>query len=221
MFSNRRILLIIALVIVLCLAAYVLLVVIPRRVAEQGYEGARRIGQDLRELLQATPRITVNNQIIVEREADILEVAAFSQRFHHRYQWTNTRFGSTKKIDVSGTFQSKVGFDVDETFAIDIQDGRAVITLPEPRILSISLLGDMEFRDEGGLWNWVDTDDRNQAINAFMEDARRHARRSMNRDRINQTFAERLAGIVGQHVREVEVRVGDEIIIPSGIPDPG
>ncbi|HLT82290.1 MAG TPA: DUF4230 domain-containing protein [Cyclobacteriaceae bacterium] len=221
MFSNRKILLVIALLVAVCLAAYVLLVVIPRRVAEQSYEGARKIGRDFRELFQATPQITVNNRVIVQREADILEVAAMAQQFHHRYQWTNTRFGSTKKIEVSGAFESKAGFDINEAFAIDIQDGRAVITMPEPRILSVSLLGDLEFRDEGGLWNWVDNDDRNRAINAFMEDARRHARRSMNRERMKQTLAERLAGIVGQHVREVEVRVGDEIVRPSGIPDPG
>ncbi|HEY8513352.1 MAG TPA: DUF4230 domain-containing protein [Cyclobacteriaceae bacterium] len=222
MFSNRRILLIIALLLALCVTGYVLLVVIPRHVAEQTYEGARRIGQDFRELFQATPRITVNNQVIVERESDILEVAAVSQRFHHRYQWTNTRFGSTKKIEVSGTFESKAGFDINEEFAIDIQDGRAVITLPEPRILSVSLLGDMEFRDEAGLWNWVDNEDRNRAINAFMEDARRHARQSMNRDRIRQNLADRVAAIVGQHVREVEVRVGNETVVPSsGISDPG
>ena len=221
MFTNRRILLVIALLVALCLAAYVLLVVIPRRVAEQSYEGARRIGQDFRELFQATPRITVNNRIIVERESDILEVAAVSQQFHHRYQWTNTRFGSTKKIEVSGLFESKAGFDINETFAIDIHDGLAIITLPEPRILSVALLGDLEFRDEGGLWNWVDNDDRTRAINAFMEDGRRHARRTMNRERLKQTLAERVAGIVGQHVREVEVRVGNETVIPSEIPDPG
>ncbi|HEX7014130.1 MAG TPA: DUF4230 domain-containing protein [Cyclobacteriaceae bacterium] len=221
MFSNRRILLVIVLLLTVCLAAYVLLVVIPRRVAEQSYDGARKIGQDFRELFQATPQITVNSRVIVERESAILEVAAISRQFHHRYQWTNTHFGSTKKIEVSGTFESKAGFDINESFAVDIQDGRAIITLPEPRILSVSLLGDLEFRDENGYWNWVDSDDRTQAINAFMEDARQYARRSLSRERIRQTVAERVAGIVGKHVREVEVRVGNETVIPSGIPDPG
>jgi hypothetical protein len=198
-----------------------LLVVIPRRVAEQSYEGARKIGQDFRELFQATPQITVNNRIIVERESDILEVAVYSQQFHHRYQWTNTWLGSTKKIEVSGMFESKAGFDINESFTIDIQDGRAVVTLPEPRILSVALLGDLEFRDESGFVNWVTAEDRTRATNAFMEDARKYARRTMKRERIKQTIADRVAGIVGQHVREVEVRVGDETVVPSGIPDPG
>lgn len=221
MFSNRKILLIIVLLFAVCLAAYVLLVVIPRRVAEQSYDGARRIGQDIRELFQATPRITVNNRVIVERESDIFEIAAVSQRFHHTYRWKNTRLGSTKEIEVSGTFQSKAGYDINEAFTIDIKDGRAVVTLPEPRVLSVTLLGDIEFRDEGGWWNWVDSGDRTRAINAFMEDARRHAGRSMNKERINRTVAERLAGVVGQHVREVEVRVGDETVMPSRVTDPG
>lgn len=130
MFSNRKILLIIVLLFAVCLAAYVLLVVIPRRVAEQSYDGARRIGQDIRELFQATPRITVNNRVIVERESDIFEIAAVSQRFHHTYRWKNTRFGSTKEIEVSGTFQSKAVYDINEAFTIDIKDGRAVVTLP-------------------------------------------------------------------------------------------
>jgi len=55
-----------------------------------------------------------------------------------------------------------------------------------------------------------------------MEDARRHERQSMNRDRIRQNLADRVAAIVGQHVREVEVRVGNETVVPSsGISDPG
>src|SRR5690606_6239767 len=203
----------------LCITAYVLLVVIPRRVAEQSYEGARRIGQDFRELFQATPRITVNNQVIVERESDIFEVAAMSQRFHHRYQWTNTRFGSAKKIEVSGTFESKAGFDINEEFAIDIQDGRAVVTLPGPKILPVSVLGGRECPAAGGCVHWVDTDDRHRAITAVMEDARRHAGRTMNKERTRQNRPDRVAAIVGQHVREVEVRVGNATVIPSEIPD--
>src|SRR5690606_18083839 len=150
MFSNRKIILVTVLLIVLCIAAYVLLVIIPRRVAEQGYEGARQLSHDLEKALQFTPEIKVNNTIVIQQRTTILELATVSQKFHHRYNWSNTRLYSTKKIEVSGTFDAKVGFDLQEKMTIAIQDGKAIVTFPEPKLLSIELMGDLEFKDENG-----------------------------------------------------------------------
>jgi hypothetical protein len=47
--------------------------------------------------------------------------------------------------------------------------------LPEPKILSVESIGDITYRDENGIWNWVNTDDRTKATNAFLQDARNYA----------------------------------------------
>ena len=221
MFSNRKIVLVIVLLIVVCATAYVLLVAIPRRMAEQSYEGARRIGQDLKELLQVTPRISVNNKIIVEQETRILELASLAQQFHHTYTWRNTRLGSTKQIEVAGTFQSKAGFDLNENFTIEITDGKAVVQLPRPRILSVELVGNIEFRDEHGIWNWVNSEDRSRAVNAFMADARRYSEKNLDTKKVSDVVIDNLIGVISPHVRELEIRIGDEVITVPDLNVPG
>lgn len=221
MLSNRKIILVIILALVVCATAYILLVTIPRHVAEQSYEGARRIGRDVKALLQVTPQITVNSKIIVEQESEVLELASMSRQFHHTYTWTNTRLGSTKKIRVAGTFQSKAGFDLNEKFMIEIIDGKAVVELPEPKILSVELLGDIEFRDEQGLWNWVNAEDRSRAVNAFVTDARRYSEEFPATREVSDAVVEKLIQAINPHVRELEIRIGDEPIHVPALSDPG
>lgn len=221
MFSNRKIVLVIVLMIAVCATAYVLLVAIPRKMAEQSYEGARRIGHDLKEMFQVTPQITVNNKIIVEQESRVLELASLAQQFHHTYTWRNTRLGSTKTIEVSGTFRSKAGFDLNENFTIDITDGKAVVGLPPPRILSVEMLGNTEFRDEHGIWNWVNSEDRSRAVNAFMADARRYSEQRLDSKKVSDTVVDNLIQVISPHVRELEIRIGDDVIAVPELNDPG
>lgn len=215
MFTNRKIFLVILLLITLCISAYVLLILIPRRLAEQSYEGARTMGRDLKEAFQFTPRITVNNKIIVQQQSGILELATLSQKFHRTYTWKNTRLGSTKEIEVSGTFVSKAGFDLNKEFLIRIEDGKATVEFPQPTILSIESLGDIQFRDENGYWNWVNEDDRTKAINAFTGDARRYAEDILSAKRAGDAITDKILRIIQPHVREVEIRIGDETIRPE------
>lgn len=212
MFSERKIILIIILLITISLAAYVLLVYIPARFAEQSYEGAKKIGKDLSEAFQFTPQITVNNTIVVQQQASILELATLSQTFNHTYRWKNTWLGSTKEIQVSGSFDAKAGFDLNEKFNIVIDKQKAIVTFPQPKLLSIESLGDVQFRDEHGIWNWVDEGDRSRAMNAFTQDARRYASQASFIKDASENMKEKLLEILKPHVKEVELRIGEERI---------
>lgn len=209
MFSNRKIILVIILLIVISITTYVLLVFIPQRFAEQSYEGARRIGRDLREAFQFTPEIKVNNTIVVQQQASILELATLSQQFHHKYDWKNTWMGSTKEIEVSGTFVAKAGFDLNEKFNITIEGEKAVVTFPHPILLSVESLGDMQFRDEHGYWNWVNEEDRTRAVNAFTKDARTYASQAPFVSDASNIAQEKLIEILKPHVKEVEIHIGN------------
>jgi hypothetical protein len=151
----------------------------------------------------------VNNTIIVQQQASILELATLSQRFHHKYNWTNTWIGSTKEIEVSGTFQAKAGFDLNEKFNITIEGDRAVVTFPEPKLLSVESVGDMQFRDEQGYWNWVNEEDRSRAVNAFTKDARKYASQAPFVNDASKIAQEKLIEILKPHVKEVEIHIGN------------
>ncbi|MFZ6009535.1 MAG: DUF4230 domain-containing protein [Bacteroidota bacterium] len=206
MFSSRKVILLTVLLVTVGITAYVLLVTIPTRIAQRGYEGAKTIGKDLRELFQFTPEITVNNTVIVQQQTPVLELATLSQRFQHHYQWTNTWMRSTKEITITGSFEAKAGFDLKEKFAITIYDDHAVITLPEPKLLSLEPAGDISFKDENGIWNWVNQDDRTQAVNAFQKDARRYASQAQFIQDAKTKMEEQLLTIVKPHVKTAEVR---------------
>jgi hypothetical protein len=175
MFSSRKIILLIILLITISITTYVIIVVIPTRLAAKSYKGAKQIGHDISKLFQFTPEVKVNNTIVLQQQTPILELATVSQKFQHQYEWINTRLYSTKKINLAGTFEAKAGFNLKQQFTIDINNNEAIVTLPPAQILSVELLGDVKFHDEHGVWNWIYQEDREAALNSFQQDARKYA----------------------------------------------
>ena len=172
---SRNIKLIIVLLVVGTIASYVVIVVIPTQLAERGYEAARTLGEDFKKAFQFTPEIIVNNTVVLNQQTPVLEMAVLAQNFEHRYSWTNTWLNSTKQIFITGTFEAKAGFDLNQKFSIVLKDDKAIVMFPEPQILSVESQGDITYRDESGVWNWINVDDRSRATNAFLQDARNYA----------------------------------------------
>ena len=206
MFTDRKVTLVIVFLIVVSITAYMLLVVIPRQVAQQTYDGAKKIGKDIANVFNVTPEITVNNTIVLQQQTPILELATVSQKFQHRYDWTNTWLGSTKKIMIAGTFEAKAGFDLKEKFSINIDQNKAVITLPKPKLLSLEPQNDVTFSDEHGVWNWVIAEDRAKAMNAFTQDARRYSEQAPFVDHARLEMESKLREILALHELQVEIR---------------
>jgi hypothetical protein len=186
------------------------LVVIPTRLAERSYDGARRIGRDIADLFHVTPEVTVSNTVVLQQQSAVFELATVSQHFQHHYIWTNTWFGSTKKVDITGGFDAKAGFDLDKRFSIAIDGDVARVTLPPPELLSIESLSDVQFKDENGIINWVNMDDRNKAMNAFTSDARRYAQQATFVDDARKEMEKKLRTIFQQHGKEVIITYVDE-----------
>ncbi|HYG20664.1 MAG TPA: DUF4230 domain-containing protein [Ohtaekwangia sp.] len=209
MFSNRKLVLFTITLVTLTIAAYVIFVVIPAQLARKSYEGAKAIGRDIREIFQFTPEVTVNNVVILEQQTPVLELATVSQTFRHEYEWTNTWLGSTKKIKITGTLDAKAGFDLREKFSVHIDDEKAVVTLSQPRLLSLEQKGDIAFSDEQGMWNWVKPEDRTAAINAFNADARRYAAEAPFILQAQEDIEDQLREIFMAHGKQMEIRYTD------------
>ena len=213
MFSNRKISLVIILLITASIAGYVILVVIPTRLAQQTYDGAKQIGKDIADALQFTPEISIGNTIVIQQQASILELATLSQKFQYRYAWKNKWLHSEKIINISGTLDAKVGFDLRKKFNIIIDETSALVTLPQPQVLSIESLGDLKFEDESGYWNWVNTQDRSLAVNAFMVNARRHAEQAPFIQDSKKSLEEKITTILKSHGKTVVIEYeGDPTI---------
>jgi len=180
-------------------------VIIPTQLAERGYEAARALGEDFKKAFQFTPEITVNNTVVLNQHTPILELAVLTQNFEHRYTWTNTWLNSTKQIFISGTFEAKAGFNLNHKFSIVLNDDKAIVNLPEPQILSIESKGDITYRDENGIWNWINTDDRTKATNAFIQDARTYATHAAFVNDAKEHMEKRLRSLLQPYAKEVVI----------------
>jgi len=200
---SRNLKLIIVLLVVGTMASYILLVVIPTKMVERSYQAARTLGEDFKKAFQFTPEITVNNTVVLNQQTPILELAVLAQNFEHRYSWTNTWLNSTKQIFISGTFEAKAGFDLNQKFSIELKDDKAIVKLPEPEILSVESQGDITYRDENGVWNWINTDDRTRATNAFIKDARTYANQAEFVKDAKEQMEKRLRLLLQPYAREV------------------
>lgn len=215
MFTNRKLTLLIVFLVVVSITAYLLLVFIPTQMAERSYEGAKQIGRDIAGIFNVTPEITVNNTVVLQQQTPILELATVSQKFQHQYDWTNTWLGSTKKIHITGTFEAKAGFDLHQKFSIEIDNNKAVVTLPRPKLLSLESQGDVSFTDENGVWNWVHAEDRAKAMNAFVTDARAYSRQAQFVAQAQREMETKLREILLLHEKHVEIRYSGEQLNPS------
>lgn len=214
---SRNLKLIIILIVVGTLASYIVAVVIPTQLAKRSYDAAKTLGEDFKKIFQFTPEITVNNTIVLNQQAPVLELAVSNQNFEYRYEWTNSWLGSTKKIFISGTFDAKAGFDLNKKFSIRLQDEVAYVSLPEPVVLSVESKGDIQYRDEQGIWNWVNVKDRTTATNAFITDARKHAEQLTFVEDAKLQMETRLQELLKPYAKEVVIRFepGDIDISPK------
>lgn len=203
---SRNLKLLIALVIIGTVSAYILLVTIPTQLAKRSYEGARALGDDLRKAFQFTPEVRVDNTIVLNQQTSIFELSVLQQNFEHRYTWENSWLGSTKKVFITGTFDAKIGFDLHRRFTVDLRGDKAIVTLPPPHTLSVESQGDITYRDEQGIWNWVSVSDRTRATNAFIKDARRYANRGHFIDEAKDEMEKRLRALLQPYAAEVEIR---------------
>lgn len=202
---SRNLKLLIILIIAGTAAVYIIFVTIPTEIARRSYAGAKSLGEDIRKALQFTPEVKVNNTIVLNQQAPLLELSVLSQNFEHRYVWENSWMGSTKKIFISGSFNAKVGFDLSKRFSITLRDEKAYVSLPPPQTLSVESFGDITYRDEQGIWNWVSTEDRTRATNAFIVDARRYSDRAPFIGDARMAMEARLKELLKPYAEEVVI----------------
>ncbi len=212
---SRNLKLLIILLIVGSIAAYVVLVTIPTQMARRSYEAAKTLGEDFKKAFQFTPEITVNHTIVLNQQTPVFELAILSQNFGHTYTWTNTWLGSTKQIFITGSFEAKAGFDLHRKFSIELRDDKAYVTLPEPGLLSIESRGDITYRDEHGVWNWVDINDRTKATNAFIKDARTYAAQAAFIKDAKPKMEEQVRALLKPYAKEVIIRYDASVKIPA------
>jgi hypothetical protein len=185
-------------ILTLCGAAYFLIFRAPVTAADRSYQLAKNIAADVAKAFNLTPQISIGNTVVFGKSSPLLELATVQREFVHRHEQTETWAGSTKSIHLEGVYLAKAGYNLSEQFAIQIDPATQMVTasLPEPRILSLELKSYTVVKDESGYWNWVTPKDREKALNAMQEAARKAAADEELLAQARKSLEEQLAEIV-------------------------
>jgi len=180
------------------LAAYRMLVEAPTKLAHATADG-------LRTLFQVTPRVKINETVVIEQNSPILEVATVSRRLFADHDWSHTWLGSTKSLHVRGAFTAKAGFNLQKPFEITITPSPLGVTarLPDPELLSLQMDSFEVVQDENGWWNRLTEEDRTTAVNTLREIARTKAEQSGILDEVKRSAEERIRELVQKNGAEV------------------
>jgi hypothetical protein len=181
------------------IALYIVLVKIPSDLATN-------ISQGIKETFHFTPEVRVNETIVIEQHAPIMELATVSHDLLVEYSWSHEWLGSTKTIALRGTFTAKAGFDLQEPFSLSVQKSplRVHAQMPAPKLLSLQINSYKVLQDENGWWNRISPGDREAAVNALQQTAREKAQNSGLLAEARTTIEQRIREIVERNGAMVE-----------------
>lgn len=144
-----------------------------REAGAAGEKNLRSISNIFTEAFRLTPAIVQDNRIVLQQSAPIAEFAVLKKEGAYRFSWLHTWMGSEKKVEVSGNYRAKAGFDLGEPFTVTLEkDGTVRADLPPARLLSFEKIGELDFKDSNGWFNKVTSEERSQVLNSFEKKAR-------------------------------------------------
>ena len=173
---------------------YFLTVKAPPEAANKWYDVARNIGKDLDDVIHFRPRVTSGGVTILKESNSIKELSTTEKNFDHTHIWESTWMGSTKRIELKGRFIAKAGYDLTKPFAIDIsEDGKTIrAKMPPAQINSVEQLKMEVLKDENGIWNRISPQEREQAMNALLREARTSIEKSEILKEADESFMRQL-----------------------------
>ncbi len=186
-------------------AFYLIVVKAPTELAHKTVDG-------IKEVFNFTPRVRIDQTIVMEQSAPIAELATVSKGVFVDHTWSHTWMGSTKTIEIQGTFTAKGGFDLRQPFTISVVRNplRVLVDMPPARLLSVQLENYRVVRDEDGLWNRLTGKDREMAVSELNSQGKARAESSGLLEEVRSTAQTRIREIVERNGAVVEFTMTGE-----------
>jgi hypothetical protein len=169
------------------------------RVANAANRLVGNIVQHCKDTLNATPIVTITEQVVVQTPKGIAELATASSDVVVDYRYEGTWYGSHKTMDLRGRYKAKAGFDVSTNFVVLVQKDPLCVTvqIPEPQLLSCEMITNEVIDSADGWWNKLTPADQAEAVNAMQRKARLEAQRSGIIESARQEFEKRIKSTPG------------------------
>ena len=220
MISGKRLIvysLVFILVLVFGVGAVYFLIILPSQMV---FKASEQLVNGFAEAFNIYPRVTNENTIIIEEQTAILEVALYSQRFVHDFEYTNTWMGSRKRLHLRGVFLAKYGFNLkNQDFSIDIakddssfgSEYKLTFILPDPILLSFEMENYRIIEDQDGWWNKINKTEREIAVNRLRGDAIEAAQSVDNQNNVKNSVESQFKIMIAE--LPLEIRIADIIFI--------
>src|SRR5260370_4629980 len=147
--------------------------------AHEGEGDLERLGKDLRsafvDIGHLQPRIIINNRVYLEQTTPTTELSILSRRIEVEHEFQSTCAGSSKRVKLHGTFLVKAGFDLRQSFAVDLRPDEISVRLPHAQILGIEQQQVDVLVFENGFWNHISADDVQNELSILPQLARQKA----------------------------------------------
>jgi len=194
------------------LAIYLLLYV---PLVKMPAELAANTAEAFREIFNLTPRVMIEETVVIEQTSPILELAVSSRTVWVDYSWSHTWLGSTKRLQLRGSFTAKAGFDLQRPFTVRIQRDPLEVRaeMPPAELLSLEMDSYTVVRDESGWWNRLSDADRQEAVRALQRLAREKA--------LTSGLLEEAEASATARIRELLERNGAPVTIRQSAGRPG
>ena len=188
------------------------LIILPSQMV---FKASEQIVNGFSEAFNLTPRITTENTVIFEEQAAILEVALYSQRLVHDFEYTNTWMGSTKQLHLRGVFLAKYGFNLkNQKFSLDIAKSDSSseseynlnFLMPDPILLSFEMENYRIIEDRDGWWNKINKTEREIAVNRLRGAAMEEALSANYKDNVKNSLESQFKIMISE--LPLEIRIG-------------
>jgi hypothetical protein len=151
----------------------------PARTTHESVGELERLGKDLRsafvDIAHLQPRIIINNRVYLEQTTPTTELSILSRRMEVEHEFQSTWAGSSKRVKLHGTFLVKAGFDLRQSFAVDLRPDEISVRLPHAQILGIEQQQVDVLAFENGFWNRISADDVQNELSILPPLARQKA----------------------------------------------
>src|SRR5262245_38120778 len=155
----------------------------PARTARLSTAELERLGRNLRaafiDIAHLQPRITINDRVYMEQTTPVSELVVLSRRIEVEHELLHTWVGSSKRVNLHGTFIAKAGFDLRKGLSIDIRPDEIMVQLPHAQILDVEQQQVDVLAFENGLWNRISAQDIQSELSALPELAWKEAAESV------------------------------------------
>jgi hypothetical protein len=170
---------------------------------------AREVANGVKEVFNVTPRVTVNQVVVIHESSPSFELATVTRETTASYEYKNSSIFGDKTLTLSGHFRIKAGFDLSTASALEVQPHplKIVAQFPPPKILSVEMTSYDVHQSDDHWWRRLTPEEQKAALDTLKRTATVEGGAGINTE-AKKNLEEKLRSLVDQKKAPIEFQYG-------------